>query len=821
MYHDPYLIQESIELQSHAATMHRFNSQLTDKIQKNEEAATYYGTPLLKRAIEPMVNLIAAHCEAAATGGAMNRAVAFKFIRKFDPKVVALLTARKIIDRISGTNRLQDVAIQIGQALEDELRYTSFNEQHPWLFKKLLTETDTTRKRQRQTIIAAYNRYCSVWEAWAKQDKLHVGMKLIEIFIDATGFVEINSRTPVKNRTELNLVATTKVVEFMEKNKDAAALMVPIRLPMVVPPNDWSAPLSGGYITHHSPPLTFVKTSNRHYLEELDGLTGEMKDVYDAINTIQRTPWQVNPFVLVTFQMIDERGLAVAGLPAKEDIPKPPSPLNSDQDTKSLSDNDKAKFKSWKKKATLIYEENIRLKSKRLMTAKVGAIAEQFSGYSRIYFPHTLDFRGRAYPVPMYLNPQGNGLAKGLLQFADGKPLGTNEAACELAIHGANCFGYDKASMQERVDWVVENQDRILQVAASPLDDLWWAKEADEPWCFLAFCKEWQGYCENGYDHVNYIPIAKDGSCSGLQHFSAALRDPLGGAAVNLIPSDRPADIYQSVIDKTKIKVIADLNGEDAAIAQAWLDYGMTRKTAKRCTMTRVYGSTLYSARAFVQEYITENDGRRRQEDPSYISALNNLEFDASVYLARHIRTSINETVIAAKAGMDWLQDCSRILAKENLPIVWTTLDGFPVMQNYPDTRSNRVKTRLGENLVYLTLREELKNKLDKKRQSNGISPNWVHANDGCHLRMTVNLAAHNGVTHFAMIHDSFGCHAADVELLGACLRETFVDLYVENDPLANFRAEGQTLTKTELPELPTKGSLDVTAVRNSEFFFA
>jgi DNA-directed RNA polymerase len=143
-----------------------------------------------------------------------------------------------------------------------------------------------------------------------------------------------------------------------------------------------------------------------------------------------------------------------------------------------LNDDEKLKFKIWKKKATTVYEENLALKSKRLMTAKIASIAGRFEQYEAIYFPHTMDFRGRAYPAPMYLNPQGNSLAKGLLEFSAGKPLGSNDAAYELAVHGANCFGYDKCSMDERINWVEENTQRILEVATDPLEDLWWAKEA-------------------------------------------------------------------------------------------------------------------------------------------------------------------------------------------------------------------------------------------------------------------------------------------------------------------------------------------------------
>ena len=189
--------------------------------------------------------------------------------------------------------------------------------------------------------------------------------------------------------------------------------------------------------------------------------------------------------------------------------------------------------------------------------------------------------------------------------------------------------------------------------------------------------------------------------------------------------------------------------------------------------------------------------------------------------MAKHIWDSINETVIAAKDGMAWLQDCASILAKENLPISWTTVDGFPVMQSYPETKIRRIKTKLGEKIVYLGLREDLMDKMNKRGQRNGISPNVVHSLDSCHLRMTVNLARENGVTHFAMIHDNFGCHASDIPMLSACLREAFIDLYVANDPFELFRLQTQLLTETVLPMPPAKGSLDLTDVRNSEFFFA
>jgi len=175
-------------------------------------------------------------------------------------------------------------------------------------------------------------------------------------------------------------------------------------------------------------------------------------------------------------------------------------------------------------------------------------VAEEFRGDRAIYYPHSVDFRGRLYPVPMTgLSPQGPDLDRGLLTFAQGKPLGTQEAADWLAIHGANTYGIDKVSFADRLEWVDQHREDILAVARDPLQPgplAFWSASPDK-WQFLAFCFEWAGYLKDGLGYVSSLPVTVDGSCNGIQHFSAMLRDRAGGAAVNLVPGEKPADLYQ------------------------------------------------------------------------------------------------------------------------------------------------------------------------------------------------------------------------------------------------------------------------------------
>ena len=86
-----------------------------------------------------------------------------------------------------------------------------------------------------------------------------------------------------------------------------------------------------------------------------------------------------------------------------------------------------------------------------------------------IYFPHNVDFRGRAYPLPPHLSHFGDDLSRGLLMFAEAKPLGERGLRW-LKIHLASLYGFDKANFEERVEWVHQRLDDIYDSAENPIN---------------------------------------------------------------------------------------------------------------------------------------------------------------------------------------------------------------------------------------------------------------------------------------------------------------------------------------------------------------
>jgi DNA-directed RNA polymerase len=88
---------------------------------------------------------------------------------------------------------------------------------------------------------------------------------------------------------------------------------------------------------------------------------------------------------------------------------------------------------------------------------------------------------------------------------------------------------------------------------------------------------------------------------------------------------------------------------------------------------------------------------------------------------------------------------------------------------------------------------------------------------------LTVNAAATNGISAFSLIHDSFGCHAGYAHELAICLREQFLRQYTEFDVLGGLAGDFADAAGegAELPPMPAVGDLDLTQVRQSQYFFA
>lgn len=838
---------------------------------KGQEAHNPYGSVLIKRGIAPLVDAIRAFIAKAYSGKAGRKHIAAVYLRDMDAEVVAYITLRKLIDVVSlKPERLFSTAArEVGREIEMEANLGVLKREDVGTYRRMqISMHRTTRTRRNRRIIQRFYFSKSMtvdYDAMPESDALHIGAALTELCCTATGlfsrytYTKKSKRGGALNTTHI-LRTTPDCLEFIEQHVESQSLLNPDFMPTIIPPRRWgkrgnggAGAVGGGYHNHALPRLNFVKTRDREYLKALDAKmeAGELDTVTQAVNALQETAWRVNARVLETITTLWDAGGDMAGLPLREDAPLPRCPVCGADVTENvtsgqadhpcitmLRDTDFEAYRNWQLDCKAVHTRNTSNFGRRLGVARNLALARKYQQYERFYYPYQLDFRGRIYAVPPFFNPQGAPVAKGLLEFADGKPLGSMMAVKWLAVHGANCFGNDKVSLDERYSWVVQHQNHILAAADNPLENRWWM-DADEPACFLAFCFEWAGYVQEGLDYVSHIPVAMDGSCNGLQIFSLLLRDAEGGRAVNLTPTQQPHDIYQIVADKVKAQLEATAAGEGedvyatnaegdeylryntAEVAHAFLRLGIDRKTTKRQVMVLPYGGTVKACTEYTREWIDEKLAAHKGDAPLWPEHIS--LWNSTPYLSNIIWQEMVATVIAARDAMSFLRKLATIVAKKVGPIRWTTPCGFPVLQQYWDVTPRRIKTNMGETVIQYNMIEHT-DTIDVAAQRTGFSPNFVHSLDAAALMQTVTTAQHKGVEAFAMIHDSYGTHAADTETLASVLRTVFVEMFSGNlleRLLFEVKASLPLTLHERLPAVPTQGNLSVEDVKNAKFFFS
>lgn len=137
-------------------------------------------------------------------------------------------------------------------------------------------------------------------------------------------------------------------------------------------------------------------------------------------------------------------------------------------------------------------------------------VARNMKDEEGFYYPHNLDFRGRAYPMHPHLNHLSSDLCRGILEFADGRPLGKSGLRW-LKIHLANLYGggVEKLSYDARVSFVENNIAEILDSADNSLNgNRWWLK-AEDPFQCLAACINLSEALKSSSPHtvISHLPI--------------------------------------------------------------------------------------------------------------------------------------------------------------------------------------------------------------------------------------------------------------------------------------------------------------------------
>lgn len=815
--------QKLLENEMLQAGVDRYRAAVAAAKEAGREDETSYGSRMLMACVEPLAEAVREALVDIKEGKAGRHHKALGYLDLLDAETVAFIAVKTAIANVSSETPMNALCISIGSRIEDEVRFRLVQDRDPDLIARLvkLVEKSTSYAHKRKVLSAIAGREGhTTADWWNKEDLYHVGLWLFDRLRHATGLFEVEVRIVGRNKSVQMVRASEACIKWITGCKEAHELLQPMYWPTVIPPRRWKGVYGGGYWGKLPRPLCVIKAQGADgYLTELANT--DLSQVFDALNTVQDSAYRVNTWVLDRLEEAVGLGRPVKGvaIPPGDDT-KPPRPDD-------IETNEEAR-KKYRRAAAEWYEEATAARSKAAQLGSILAQARRFRDEDRFYLPVQMDFRGRLYYLPL-LSPQGPKVVRGLLEAADPLPIETEEQAGWLMVCVANTFGFDKAGYAERIAWVEEREARVIQAGTDPWADQWWT-EADSPWEFLAACREYAMLKAFGFGYQSRYLGAMDGTCNGLQHLSAMLLDERGGAAVNLLPGDKPSDIYGEVWKATeaKLRLIASLEGEDGVWARKWLAVGGDRKLVKRIVMCLPYGLGQFSARKYLMEAAVERLASR-PDKPFAMVREDGTETDgvmaAVSWLSPHVWSSIGEVVVAAKAAMEWMQKWAAAVAKAGLPVSWTTPDGLTVQQRYRLDTQKRVDTVLLGGVRFRGVIRAKLEEIDPRAQRTGIAPNFVHSLDAAAMREYVRLGALNGIGTFALVHDSYGCRIAEMPLMHACLREAFHDLYAGKNILGRLRDELLPLVPeealAELPEVPPMGNLDLALVKESAFFFA
>lgn len=802
------ITQQTLNADMQSMGVGRYRGKVESARKRDAEIETNYGQRLMRGVLPDFTKGIEDWKEKVAF---YDRKARYQIdTQDLDAKVIGYISIKAILDSITKNRPLAQVGIYLGAQIENELRCRFLLENNEQKGKGILLGAKR-RKGQKQKIRhvrgsmahEAKKGLMPEWVKWSIRDKLNMGVNMVEILRSTTGIIEYIYILKTRGKKPVRFVsATPELLKWIEDYNEDRELLEPFWLPTVELPRPWQNNVfEGGYNTegYHLPNLPFIKTTDMHFLRDIQG---EIKEPMEAVNLIQQTPWRVNSKVLEAMRWAWDNNLSIGELPNRKDESFPPIPL--DFKTDAIVNRD------WRREAAKIYQLNLSTRSRRMLVAKTLFLANKFKD-ERFFMPHQCDFRGRVYSIPSFLNVQSADYARGLLHFARFAKIKNEEDARWLGIHGANLWGNDKVSLDERETWAYDFESTALKIADNPTQCREY-EHADKPWQFLAWCFEWAEYCRNGKLNT-HLPVSMDATNNGLQILSLLMRDEHGAKSTNVLPTVTPEDIYGDIADKVK----EYLQTDNTEMSRKWLDFGIDRTTLKRPVMTLPYGSTFYSCRAYIDEWYQDKLRKKKLVNPFSESE----RYAVTGYLSQLAWRAMHEVLKKPTECMNWLKTCAGLVAKEGKAIQWETPTGFPVKQSYFGFSNQEVKTNISGTATYVSFRKE-NDKVSVKKNKQSISPNFVHSIDASLLTKSVLTAnSQADVWDFSMIHDSYGTHAPKCEAFNKIIRKE-CSLLFSVDLLQDFVHQlKEQHPRISFPLLPDYGNLDPKSVEESEYFFS
>ena len=665
----------------------------------------------------------------------------------------------------------------------------------------------------------------------AKQTAM-IGMALIDL-IARIGLITVKKRNLiVKGKVKPQWILSSSSKDYSEYAKTLNAAKFHPN------PNDGPIEWTKPTIETDTRVFTIVKRALRDKM--LHNYTYyRMPSVYDAINRLNRQTYVVNRELLDYATDTEATNSFIPSQVTEGEIKDAFRGLNdvmrralkreeaqfieytkwaAEDDAELMPDRKLTKnFVKYIDDASESYKDTIKKHSKRFEYDQVVDLANEWKNGDLNYL-YSLDTRGRIYTEQPFFNPLGNDLAKALLVFKDKHEL--NPEA--LYLHISNCFGNDKASFQDRMQWTIDNQDDLIAIGKSPWTN--WDKikklglDGEKTlWQGLAACIELHKlsvYFEATGSTDGFksgLPIGLDSTSSGTQILTMLTNDSEVAPYVNLTqsPDGKVGDFYTYLADflLPKLEKIANESKslENFLKPDIWK---MSKRTvAKRNSMTFNYSGTAFGF------------GMQHKEDKSSYGKIDQFHSHGDTLtnedcyaIGRAMYEVCVENIKGSAAMMDFLVKAVKL--KKRGPIVsWTLPDGFTAYQKCSKVKSHTgASAMIGDTKVTIRIEYYSDDEGDTYLHKNGIAANWTHSMDSFLLRLIVNNMPLEAP--ISTVHDMFSTSSTYIDDLHGVAREAYK--YIANREVVNEMLQDAFGVDEEIPSV---GTWTTDELDNAEFF--
>ena len=775
----PAEIDEQVKLEREAISqgLEKLHKNTKDLEAKSYASASVYGAASIETLLPVLIKYIEDTTHDRLIRGKGHQ---FQLIKQYVSQLEILASATialkvtfdKAFAQKERSNKLTTVCEAIGLAVEQECQMRHYEKSAPGLLVKLKENYwhNSCGTSQKLVVIRTLmNRYnVKKWETWGSSNRVKLGAWLLDCILQTSGWFD-KILIQEGRKTVQYLVPTSAFMQVKDTLMHNAELFSPIAWPMLIEPNDWTNERAGGYLLNE-----VMRGHDLVRRGQNTPIQGEKP--LEFLNKIQKVSYCLNPFIVGVAEELEEKGIAIGKFLPIVQHELPPKPVD-------IEENEEAR-KSYRREAAEVRNKQANEFKKSCRTRMTMEAVRRFKSREKFFIPWSFDYRGRAYPIPAFLTPQDTDFGKSLLKSYSQSYM-TEEAEEWLAFQVATTWGLDKATMQDRLDWVAKNHTFIKGIALDPIGRQCDWEQADEPWQFLAACEEYYHCVIECTRNYTNLFVAIDATCSGLQILAGLARDKSTAQLVNVLPSSKPQDAYKVVAE------VATPNCPESIRPH------MDRKVCKRVVMTVPYNAKPFSNRGYIRDALKEKEVE--------------IEKDDLTKTVKAVRDAMDTVVPGPMAVMSWIEsEVSKAIDNGKTELQWVTPSGFVVTQRLMKKQIEEVQLHLlGRCKMYVATEDT--DKVDKLHHKNATAPNLIHSLDASLL----HLSALRFDAPIALIHDSVLCRATDMSTLRNIVRETYMHLFAEHDYLRDFAQ--QIGAETEPPII---GDLEPESVIESTYFF-